>query len=146
MVTKRPLVAFLTQRLLAIWSRFARRVRLEAENLILRQQLIVLRRKSPARLIGSVRRESLYHLIVFDEAQLRRVLKNYASYTTRSGRGCGELLLWQNQQFATPAWPIAARGKPFGLTTRLGPRVCTPLGVGATVNQNPRWKSQLKPQ
>jgi len=32
------------------------------------------------RVIGSIRRESLDHLIVFDEAQLRRVLKNYASY------------------------------------------------------------------
>ena len=32
------------------------------------------------RLIGSIRRESLDHLIVFDEAHLRRVLKNYASY------------------------------------------------------------------
>ena len=32
------------------------------------------------RFIGSIRRESLDHLIVFDEAQLRRVLKNYASY------------------------------------------------------------------
>ncbi len=32
------------------------------------------------RLIGSIRRESLNHVIVFDEAQLRRVLKNYASY------------------------------------------------------------------
>jgi hypothetical protein len=32
------------------------------------------------RLIGSIRRESLDHLIVFDEAQLRRVLKNYAFY------------------------------------------------------------------
>ena len=31
-------------------------------------------------LIGSIRRESLDHLVVFDEAQLRRVLKNYASY------------------------------------------------------------------
>ena len=32
------------------------------------------------RLIGSIRRESLDHLVVFDEAQLRRVLKSYASY------------------------------------------------------------------
>jgi hypothetical protein len=32
------------------------------------------------RLIGSIRRESFDHLIVFDEAQLRPVLKNYASY------------------------------------------------------------------
>ena len=32
------------------------------------------------RLIGWIRREALDHLIVFDEAQLRRVLKKYASY------------------------------------------------------------------
>ena len=32
------------------------------------------------RFIGSIRRESLDHLIVSDEAQLRRVLRNYASY------------------------------------------------------------------
>jgi len=32
------------------------------------------------RLIGSIRRESLDHLLVFGEAQLRRVLKNYAAY------------------------------------------------------------------
>ena len=32
------------------------------------------------RLIGSILRESLDHLIVFDEAQLRRLLKKYASY------------------------------------------------------------------
>src|ERR1700730_5051619 len=43
------MVAFLTQLLLAIRSWFARRARLEAENLILRQQLVVLRRKSPKR-------------------------------------------------------------------------------------------------
>jgi hypothetical protein len=45
---KRAMVAFLTQLLLAIRSRFARLARLEAENLVLRQQLVVLRRKSPA--------------------------------------------------------------------------------------------------
>src|ERR1700726_5135663 len=49
MVLKRPMVAFLTQLLLAIRSQFTRRARLEAENLILRQQLVVLRRKSPTR-------------------------------------------------------------------------------------------------
>jgi transposase InsO family protein len=32
------------------------------------------------RLIGSIRRESLDRLILFDEAQLRRILRNYASY------------------------------------------------------------------
>jgi len=44
---KRPMVAFLTQLQLAVRSRFTRRARLEAENLLLRQQLIILRRKSP---------------------------------------------------------------------------------------------------
>ena len=43
------MVAFLSQLLLAIRSRLTRRARLEAENLLLRQQLIVLRRKSPTR-------------------------------------------------------------------------------------------------
>jgi len=32
------------------------------------------------RLIGSIRRESLDHFVVFDGAQLRRILRNYASY------------------------------------------------------------------
>jgi hypothetical protein len=191
---KRSMVAFLIQLLFAFRSPLTRRARLEAENLLLRQQLIVLRRKSPTRvrpwnidrlllvwlyrlypslldaiiivqpetvlrwhrrgfraywrwksrhvggrpridcemralirrmsrenplwgaprihgellmlgievaestrdhptaprspwqnghverLIGSIRRESLDHLVVFDEAQLRRVLKVYASY------------------------------------------------------------------
>src|SRR3982074_3099290 len=49
MIVKRPMVTFLPQLLLAIRSRLPRRARLEAENLILRQQLVVLRRKSPTR-------------------------------------------------------------------------------------------------
>jgi hypothetical protein len=49
MVMKQPMVAFLIQLLLAMRLRFTRRARLEAENLILRQQLVVLRRKSPTR-------------------------------------------------------------------------------------------------
>src|SRR5271168_4128077 len=49
MVMKRPMVAFLTLLLLAIRSWLTRRARLEAENLLLRQQLVVLRRKSPKR-------------------------------------------------------------------------------------------------
>ncbi len=43
---KRPMVAFLMQRPLVLRSRFTRRARLEAENLMLRQQFIVLQRKS----------------------------------------------------------------------------------------------------
>jgi len=49
MVMKRPMVAFLIQLLLAIRSWFARQARLEAENLVLRQQLVVLRRQHPKR-------------------------------------------------------------------------------------------------
>jgi transposase InsO family protein len=33
--------------------------------------------------IGSIRRECVDHLVVFDEAHLRRVLKNYAPYYNR---------------------------------------------------------------
>jgi transposase InsO family protein len=35
------------------------------------------------RLIGSIRREALDHLVVFDAAQLRRVLRDYAAYYNR---------------------------------------------------------------
>src|SRR6266446_4467116 len=49
MVMKRPMVAFLSQLLLAIRSQFTRRARLEAENLLLRQRLVVLRRKPSTR-------------------------------------------------------------------------------------------------
>src|SRR5437870_2636162 len=49
MVMKRPMVAFLTRLLFAFRSPLTRRARLEAENLLLRQQLIILRRKSPTR-------------------------------------------------------------------------------------------------
>jgi len=43
------MVAFLIQLLLAVRSRFIRRARPEAENLILRQQLVALRRKCATR-------------------------------------------------------------------------------------------------
>jgi hypothetical protein len=49
MIIKRPMVTFLTHLLLAIRSRFTRRARLETENLLLRQRLVVLSRKSPTR-------------------------------------------------------------------------------------------------
>jgi len=35
------------------------------------------------RLIGSIRRECLDHMVVFGEADLRRLLKSYASYYNR---------------------------------------------------------------
>jgi hypothetical protein len=43
------MVAFLIQLFCAFRSRFTRRARLEAENLLLRQQLVALRRKSQKR-------------------------------------------------------------------------------------------------
>jgi hypothetical protein len=45
------MVAFFTQLLLAIRSWFTRRARLEVENLLLRQQLIVVRRQHPKRVL-----------------------------------------------------------------------------------------------
>jgi transposase InsO family protein len=51
------MVAFLIQLLLGIRSRFRRRARLEVENLLLREQLVVLRRKSPTRVrLGNINR------------------------------------------------------------------------------------------
>jgi hypothetical protein len=48
-VLERAMVAFLNWFLLVLRSQFKSRARLEAENIILRQQLIVLSRKSQAR-------------------------------------------------------------------------------------------------
>ena len=44
------MVAFLTRLMLMLRARFKSRARLEAENLVLRQQLLVLNRRLPARL------------------------------------------------------------------------------------------------
>ena len=49
MVPGRAMVAFLNWFLLVLRSRFKSRARLEAEKIVLRQQLIVLSRKSQAR-------------------------------------------------------------------------------------------------
>jgi len=46
---KRPMAAFITNLLLGILSWFTGRARRDADNLILRQQLVVLRRKPLAR-------------------------------------------------------------------------------------------------
>ena len=54
------MIAFLIQLLRAIRSRLTRRARLEAENLILRQQLVILCRKFPQR----VRRWNIDRLLM----------------------------------------------------------------------------------
>jgi hypothetical protein len=68
---------------------FKSKLRLEAENAVLRHQLIVLRRRLHGRvlqngfaerLIGSIRRECLDHTVVSGEAHLRRKLISYAAY------------------------------------------------------------------
>src|SRR5271167_916752 len=75
--------AFLIRLLITIRSRFTRRTRLEAENLILRQQLPVLRRRSAAR-------ETVEHRSLADGVAVSTVPV------------CGELLISvENQQFAT---------------------------------------------
>jgi DNA transformation protein len=40
--------------------------------------------------------------------------------------------------------PSPRGGKPFGLRTGGELRVCKPFGVGATVNQNSKWKFQIE--
>jgi transposase InsO family protein len=99
MVVKRPMVALLTQLLLAVRSRFTKRARHLIRDRDGAYGFVYTRRirakrirdhptapRSPwqnghvERLIGSIRRESLDHLIVFGEAHLRGVLKAYASY------------------------------------------------------------------
>ena len=47
MILERQMFEFLIRLLLVARSKLKSRARLEAENLILRQQLLVLRRKSP---------------------------------------------------------------------------------------------------
>ena len=94
MVMKRPMVAFLTQLLFAIRSRFTRRARLEAENLLLRQQLVVLRRKSPKRMrlwnIDRLLLVWLYRLLsllkISSEPEFER-LRGISIESIRSGEG-----------------------------------------------------------
>jgi hypothetical protein len=75
------------------------------------------------RLIGSIRRESLVHLIVFDEVQLRRVLKNYASYYIRSGR----ISHWTRMRrtFGADRSPVSSKASQFwvGCITNMCVRV-----------------------
>src|SRR6202049_1538628 len=99
MIVKRPMVAFLTQLLLAIRSQFTRRARLEPENLCLRQQLIVLQRKSPRRVrlwnIDRLLLVWLYRLypslldaiiIVQPDALIRWHLRGFRAYWRRTSR------------------------------------------------------------
>jgi transposase InsO family protein len=57
------------------------------------------------RFIGSIRRESLDHLIVFGEVQLRHILKAYASYYNEVRT---HLSLDKNGQDFRPPSPIGA--------------------------------------
>jgi transposase InsO family protein len=70
------------------------------------------------RLIGSIRREALDHVIVFDEAQLCLVLKNYASY--------------YNQVRTHLSWQKDA--PDFRRPQKLGPIVAIPI-LGALHHQ-----------
>src|ERR1700675_2393788 len=109
MVMKRPMVAFLTQLLFAIRSPLTRRARLEAENLILRQQLIVLRRKSPTRVrlwnIDRLLLVWLYRLypslldaiiIVQPETVIRWHRRGFSAYRRWKSRHVGGLGAWRD--------------------------------------------------
>jgi hypothetical protein len=68
------MVALLCLLSMLLASPFKSKSRLEAENAVLRRQLIVLH------LIGTVRRECLDRVLVFGEAHLRQILSSYATY------------------------------------------------------------------
>ena len=59
------------------------------------------------RLIGSIRRESLDHLLVFSEAHLRDVLKNYASYYNKVRRSL--VVLSSGRRSLPQIWPCSRR-------------------------------------
>ena len=72
-------------------SVFKSRRQLLLENLALRQQVTILRKsvkrpRSPwqnpfvERIIGSIRRDCLDHIIVLNERHLRRILRDYFNY------------------------------------------------------------------
>ncbi len=70
-----------------VHSLFKSRRQLTLENLALRQQLAMLKpsvrrpRVSPAdRIIGSIRRDCLDHVIVLNERHARRIFREYLSY------------------------------------------------------------------
>ncbi len=86
------LLRLLCGALIGLFQSSARR---EAEILVLRQQINVLRRRSPKRpalnnadrllfVWLSWRRESLDHIIVFGETHLRRIVGVYAAYYNES--------------------------------------------------------------
>ena len=54
---------------------FRSRARLHLEVLALRQQLAMV-----TRLIGSIRRECLNHVIVYNDCHLKRLLRSYFAY------------------------------------------------------------------
>jgi transposase InsO family protein len=58
------------------------------------------------RFIGSIRREALDHLIVFGEAQLRRVLKKYASYYNQTCAVALQLLTQDKILGSKPRAPL----------------------------------------
>ena len=63
------------------------------------------------RVIGSIRRECLDHLIVRDQAHLRRVLKHYVSYdnATRTHLGLGKDYPNTGRSSAVAAsWPMTS--------------------------------------
>jgi integrase-like protein len=79
------------------------------------------------RLIGSIRREALDHVIVFDEAQLCRVLKNYASYYNQ---------VWTHLSLQKDA-------PDFRRPQKLGPIVAIPI-LGALHQQYVRVQVLIK--
>src|ERR1700674_2908877 len=85
------MIAFLIMLLLAAWSRLKSRASLEAENLVLRQQVIVLSRKSRSR----VRLRNIDRLIfVWLYRFFPSILNRHRQLANLAVLGCGRGAIW----------------------------------------------------
>jgi hypothetical protein len=83
------------------------------------------------RLIGSIRRECLDHIIVLSEEHLRRILKNYAAITTALERiGHWTRMRLSLVRFSDPASYVRTPSWADFITTTFGFRLSVHTGSG----------------
>jgi hypothetical protein len=136
MVMKRPMVAFLAQLLLAIRSRFTRRVRLEAENLLLRQQLVVLRRKSPARV--RLWNNQIVRIILDEPRPLRRVRLEFSE--TEIERTQEFTLRWSAESGGPSRDVVRSNGVSARMARRTKSKIIRSIWIAS-----PSWNWLLSP-
>jgi transposase InsO family protein len=82
------------------------------------------------RLIGSIRRECVDHIIVLGEAHLRRILKSYARHYMRRGRTLPWIRMRPSlAQFSKPVWSDHSPPWADFITTTAGFRFSVQTGV-----------------